>query len=66
MRLYMHCIYRGFNRQRFEFRGRLEDEGTKRTFTQALNIIQKKVPETGIHLKVDEESGGPQEGVRGR
>ena len=35
--------------------GKLEDERTtKRTTTQALNIIQK-VPETAIHLKADEE-----------
>ena len=35
--------------------GKLEDERTtKRTTTQALNIIQK-VPETVIHLKADEE-----------
>ena len=33
----------------------LEDERTtKRTTTQALNIIQK-VPDTDIHLKADEE-----------
>ena len=45
---------RGFNRQRLESRGRLEDEGTKRTTAQVLNIFEK-VPEPVIHLKVDEE-----------
>ena len=33
---------------------RLEDEGTKRTTTQVLNIIQKE-PESIIQLKKDEE-----------
>ena len=42
------------NRQKLEPRGRLEDEGTKTTTTQVLNIIQK-VPETVIHLQLDEE-----------
>ena len=42
--------------QRLESRGRLENEGTKRTITQqeVLSIFQK-VPETVIHLKVDED-----------
>ena len=31
-----------------------EDEGTERTTTQSLNIKQK-VPETVIHLEVDEK-----------
>ena len=59
---YVHDICRGFNcRQRLESRGRLENEGTKRTTTQVLTIIQK-VPETVIRLILDEEycSGGPQ------
>ena len=51
---YIHGIYRGFNRQKFESRGRLEDEGTKRTTTQVSKMIEK-VPETGTHLKLDEE-----------
>ena len=46
----VHGIYRGFNRQMLESQGRLEDEGTKKTTTQVLNIIaltQKRlVPET--------------------
>ena len=65
---YVHGIWRGFNRQRKESRGKLEDGGTKRTTTQVLNIIQK-VPELVIHLKVDEEPKsveGHNRGVRGR
>ena len=38
---YIHIFEGGFNRQRLESRGSLEDEGTKRTTTQVLNIIQK-------------------------
>ena len=41
---YVHDVCRGFNSQRLESRGKLEDEGTKRTTTQ----------EPVIHLKVDE------------
>lgn len=52
---YIYGIYRGFNRQRLESRGMLEDEGTKMNTTyQVLNIIQN-VSEIAIHLKVDEE-----------
>ena len=50
--LCLGIIYKGFDRQRrrggeerLEPRGRLENEGTKRTTTQDLDIIQK-VPET--------------------
>ena len=50
----IHGIYKGFNRQRFESRGRLENKGTKKTITQVLNKIQK-VPETVINLKVGED-----------
>ena len=39
---------------RLKSRGRLEDEGTKRTTAQALNIIQK-IPAPVIHLKTEEE-----------
>ena len=42
------------NRQMLEFQGRLENEGTKRITSQVLNIT-RKVSETVIHLKVDEE-----------
>ena len=35
----IHGIYIGFNRQMLESRGRLEDEGTKRTTTLVLNIV---------------------------
>ena len=37
-----------------ESRGRRVEGGTKRTTSQALTLIQK-VPETVIHLKLDEE-----------
>ena len=43
---YVHGIYRGFIRQRLESRGSLEDEGTKRTTTQVLNIISRKYQKT--------------------
>ena len=51
---YIHGIYRYFNRQRLESREKLQNEGTKRTNTQVLKIIEK-VSETVIHLKVDQE-----------
>ena len=51
---YVHGICRGFDRQRLESQERLGEEGTNRTITQVLNIIQK-VPEPVIRLKVDEE-----------
>ena len=50
---HIHCIFRGFNRPGLESRGRLKDEGTKRTILQVWNVTQK-VPETVIHLKIDE------------
>ena len=42
------------SRNKLESRERVEEEGTERTTTQILNIIQKGL-ETVIHLKVDEE-----------
>ena len=52
-------IYRGLNRRMLESRGKLEDEGTKRTTAQVLNIIIiQKVPEAVIHLKVDQGQVG--------
>ena len=38
---YSRGIEGGFNRQRLESRGRLEDDRTQRTTTQVLNMIQK-------------------------
>ena len=52
-RFYIRGIYRDFKRQGSESRGRLEDEGTKRTPTQVMNIIQK-VAKIVFHLKVED------------
>ena len=67
MSLQLHSWYlQRFLQAEVESRGiRLEDEGTKRTTTPVLNIIQK-APETVIHLKVEKSSGGPAHEGAGR
>ena len=49
---YVHGIYRGFNRQRLESRGRLEDEETHKEDHHSYHVLSmtmQKVLETVIH-----------------